>query len=51
MTTGSTLTLTYREALQKDEKVFLMGEDVGCYRGAFAVSKGLLQEMSRLRQD
>ncbi len=33
-----------REALQKDDKVFLMGEDVGRYGGAFAVSKGLLQE-------
>lgn len=33
-----------REAMQKDEKVFLMGEDVGRYGGAFAVSKGLLQE-------
>jgi pyruvate dehydrogenase E1 component beta subunit len=33
-----------REALQKDEKVFLMGEDVGRYGGAFAVTKGLLQE-------
>lgn len=33
-----------REALQKDEKVFLMGEDVGRYGGAFAVSKGLLEE-------
>lgn len=33
-----------REALQKDEKVFLLGEDVGRYGGAFGVSKGLLQE-------
>ncbi|WP_114778279.1 alpha-ketoacid dehydrogenase subunit beta [Botryobacter ruber] len=33
-----------REALQGDERVFLMGEDVGHYGGAFAVSKGLLQE-------
>jgi pyruvate dehydrogenase E1 component beta subunit len=33
-----------REALQEDDKVFLMGEDVGRYGGAFAVSKGLLQE-------
>jgi pyruvate dehydrogenase E1 component beta subunit len=33
-----------REALQDDERVFLMGEDVGRYGGAFAVSKGLLQE-------
>lgn len=47
-----TITLTYREALkqglrealQNDEKIFLMGEDVGRYGGAFAVSKGLLQE-------
>jgi pyruvate/2-oxoglutarate/acetoin dehydrogenase E1 component len=33
-----------REALHKDERVFLMGEDVGRYGGCFAVSKGLLQE-------
>lgn len=33
-----------REALENDEKVFLIGEDVGRYGGAFAVSKGLLQE-------
>jgi pyruvate dehydrogenase E1 component beta subunit len=33
-----------RQALQKDERVFLMGEDVGRYGGAFAVSKGLLEE-------
>ena len=33
-----------RETLQKDERVFLIGEDVGRYGGAFAVSKGLLEE-------
>lgn len=33
-----------REAMHNDERVFLMGEDVGRYGGAFAVSKGLLQE-------
>ncbi len=33
-----------REALHKDERVFLMGEDVGFYGGCFAVSKGLLEE-------
>lgn len=33
-----------REALLSDDRVFLMGEDVGRYGGAFAVSKGLLQE-------
>jgi pyruvate dehydrogenase E1 component beta subunit len=44
--------LTYREALRRglrealasDERVFLMGEDVGAYGGCFAVSKGLLDE-------
>jgi len=44
--------LTYREAvraamrkgLREDPKVFLMGEDVGRYGGAFAVSLGLLAE-------
>jgi len=33
-----------REALLKDERVFLMGEDVGAYGGCYAVSKGLLDE-------
>jgi pyruvate dehydrogenase E1 component beta subunit len=33
-----------REALRADERVFLMGEDVGRYGGAFAVSLGLLEE-------
>lgn len=50
--TNGTIKLTYREALKQalraalhqDERTFLMGEDVGRYGGAFAVSKGLLQE-------
>ncbi len=33
-----------REAMNADEKVFLMGEDVGHYGGCYAVSKGLLDE-------
>jgi len=33
-----------REAMQQDERVFLMGEDVGRYGGCYAVSKGLLDE-------
>ena len=33
-----------REALVRDPRVFLMGEDVGPYGGAYAVSKGLLAE-------
>lgn len=57
MTDKSTIRLTYREAikqahreaLHRDETVFLMGEDVGRYGGAFAVSKGLLQEFGAER--
>jgi pyruvate dehydrogenase E1 component beta subunit len=33
-----------RDALTRDERVFLMGEDVGRYGGCFAVSMGLLEE-------
>ncbi len=33
-----------RDALRSDERVFLMGEDVGQYGGAFACSRGLLEE-------
>lgn len=48
---------TYREALReairdamtRDERVFLMGEDVGHYGGCYAVSKGLLDEFGAAR--
>lgn len=33
-----------RQAMREDPRVFLMGEDVGAYGGAFAVTKGLLDE-------
>jgi pyruvate dehydrogenase E1 component beta subunit len=47
-----TVKLTYREAVRaalreallSDPRVFLMGEDVGRYGGAYACSKGLLEE-------
>ena len=38
-----------REALQRDHRVFLMGEDVGRYGGTYAVSKGLLEEFGEDR--
>lgn len=38
-----------REALKSDERVFLMGEDVGHYGGCYAVSKGLLDEFGAER--
>src|SRR3989337_2644981 len=33
-----------REEMQRDERVFLMGEDIGPYGGAYAVTKGLIDE-------
>jgi pyruvate/2-oxoglutarate/acetoin dehydrogenase E1 component len=35
--------------LQRDDRVFLMGEDVGRYGGCYAVSKGLLEEFGPQR--
>lgn len=33
-----------RDAMTRDERVFLMGEDVGAYGGCYAVSKGLFED-------
>ncbi len=44
MSTAEMVKTTYREAMQRDDRVFLMGEDVGRYGGCFAVSLGLLGE-------
>ncbi|TNF58414.1 MAG: pyruvate dehydrogenase (acetyl-transferring) E1 component subunit alpha [Rhodobacteraceae bacterium] len=49
---GRRIATTYREAvreairaaMQADDRVFLMGEDVGAYGGCYAVSKGLMAE-------
>jgi len=49
---GKALRTTYREAVKaaitdamtRDDRVFLMGEDVGHYGGCYAVSKGLLDQ-------
>jgi pyruvate dehydrogenase E1 component subunit beta len=49
--------ITYREALNqaldeemaRDEDVFLMGEEVGVYNGAYKVSKGLLDKYGEMR--
>lgn len=50
-------TITYREAvrhaivsaMEKDQTVFLMGEDVGHYGGGYAVSMGLLEQFGSER--
>lgn len=49
--------MTYREAVRqgirdamiRDARVFLMGEDVGAYGGCYAVSKGLMEEFGEDR--
>jgi pyruvate dehydrogenase E1 component beta subunit len=54
---GATATITVREALRdaiaeemrRDESVFLMGEEVAEYQGAYKVSQGLLQEFGPRR--
>ena len=38
-----------RDAIKRDERVFLMGEDVGRYGGCYAVSHGLLAEFGAER--
>ena len=57
MSAGEQVKTTYREAMraaireamQRDDRVFLMGEDVGRYGGCFAVSLGLLEEFGPAR--
>ena len=54
---GQTVETTYREAVKqairdamvRDERVFLMGEDVGAYGGCYAVTKGLMAEFGETR--
>jgi pyruvate dehydrogenase E1 component beta subunit len=38
-----------RQALERDPRVFLMGEDIGMYGGSYAVTKGLLEEFGPRR--
>src|SRR5438552_10906944 len=50
-------TITYREALreaireemQRDERVFILGEDIAGYGGTYAVTKGLYEEFGEKR--
>ena len=44
MTYRDAMRAAIREAMLADQRVFLMGEDVGHYGGCYAVSKGLLEE-------
>src|SRR5437899_12043204 len=50
-------TITYRDALreaireemQRDERIFILGEDIAGYGGTYAVSNGLFEEFGEKR--
>ncbi|MCX7591543.1 MAG: alpha-ketoacid dehydrogenase subunit beta [Kiritimatiellae bacterium] len=44
MTTTEALREALREELLRDERIILLGEDIGLYGGAFGVTRGLIQE-------
>ncbi len=54
---GAVREITYKQAIQealreemrRDERVFLLGEDIGVYGGAFGVTLGLIEEFGKAR--
>eukprot|EP00161_Ancyromonas_sigmoides_P002315 TRINITY_DN1206_c0_g1_i1.p2 TRINITY_DN1206_c0_g1~~TRINITY_DN1206_c0_g1_i1.p2 ORF type:complete len:359 (-),score=187.32 TRINITY_DN1206_c0_g1_i1:28-1104(-) len=49
MTVRDALNSALDEELERDEKVFLMGEEVGYYSGAYKISRGLIQKYGEKR--
>src|SRR5256886_1457294 len=49
ITIREALNQALREELQRDNDVFLMGDEVGAYQGAYKVTKGLLEEFGPKR--
>jgi pyruvate dehydrogenase E1 component beta subunit len=49
VTMREALNQAIREEMQRDESVFLMGEEVAAYQGAYKVTKGLLEELGPKR--
>jgi len=49
ITMREALNQAMREEMKRDEGVFLMGEEVAAYQGAYKVSKGLLEEFGDKR--
>lgn len=43
------LNAALREEMERDESVFLMGEDIGVFGGAFKVTEGLMEEFGERR--
>lgn len=49
MTYAAAIRQVLQEEMRKDERIFLMGEDIGIYGGAFGVTRGLLEEFGEER--
>jgi len=49
MTYREALNLALREEMKRDERVFVIGEEVGLYEGAYKVTQGLLKEFGPRR--
>ena len=49
MTYREALNLALREEMHRDERVFVIGEEVGLYEGAYKVTQGLLKEFGPKR--
>ena len=49
MTFRDALRLALREEMLRDERVFVMGEEVGVFEGAYKVTAGLLEEFGEDR--
>jgi pyruvate dehydrogenase E1 component beta subunit len=49
MTYREALNMALREEMQRDPRVFIMGEEVGLYDGAYKVTQGLLKEFGAKR--
>lgn len=49
LTLREAITEALREEMQRDEDVFIMGEEVGAWGGTYAVTKGFLEEFGERR--
>jgi pyruvate/2-oxoglutarate/acetoin dehydrogenase E1 component len=49
MTMGQALVAAQAEEMRRDDKVIIMGEDVGLYGGAYQATKGLVKEFGTSR--
>ena len=49
MTYREALNLALREEMRRDDRVFVIGEEVGLYDGAYKVTQGLLKEFGPRR--